>query len=73
MLDKVTKFPKEINRLIYIDRGLNNKEIEYIKNILTVDTLRLFVNLRYAPDPIRYDCMGKTELINELKYSRYDE
>ena len=66
-------FPKEITDLIYINRGLKNNEINYIKKMLKLDTLRNLVNLRYAPDPIRYGNMKKNELLNELKYSRYDD
>ena len=64
---------EEINKLIYIERGLNAKEISYIGNTLTVNALRMIINLRYAPDPQRYDNMKKKDLLNELKFSRYDE
>jgi hypothetical protein len=72
MLDINDKWTKKLNSLIYIDRCLTNKEITYIKNLLNVNSLRLFVNLRYAPDPNRYDNMTKKDLLNELKFSRYD-
>ena len=70
--DKYKLWPDKINNLISIDRGLNSKERNYIKNKLKVDALRLFVNFRYAVDPIRYDNMKKDELLNELQYKRYD-
>ena len=63
---------KKIDNLIYINKGLNIKERNYIKNKLNIKMLRLFVNLRYAADPIRYDNMTKNKLLNELKYSRYN-
>lgn len=66
------KLPSEINHLIYLERGLNGKEINYIKKMLKVDALRMIINLRYPPDPIRYDTMRKKNLLNELKYSRYE-
>ena len=66
------KWPTKINDLISVDRGLNDTERNYITNMLKVEALRLFVNLRYASDPIRYDTMKKKELEYELKYSRYD-
>ena len=71
MLDINDKWPTKINNLIYINRGLNNKERNYIFNILKIKALRLFVNLRYPPDPIRYNNMKKNELKNELKHRRY--
>ena len=33
----------------------------------------MIINLRYSPDPKRYDAMKKKELLNELKFTRYDE
>ena len=72
MLDKNDKWPSKINDLIYIDRGLNYEEINYIKNKLKKNALQLFVNLRYAPDPIRYNKMTKILLLKELKYKRYE-
>jgi len=72
MLDENDKWPDKINNFIYINRGLKSKEINYIKNILKIKALRLFVNLRYAPDPIRYDKMTKDVLLKELKYNRYE-
>ena len=45
MLDNFNTFPKEINSLIYIDRGLNNKERTYIKNILCVNSLCLISHM----------------------------
>jgi len=71
-MSKYELWPGKIKNLIYTDRGLNSKERNYIKNKLKVDALRIFVNLRYAVDPIRYDNMKKAELLNELKYKRYD-
>ena len=59
------------NDLMYIMRGLNQKEQNYINNSLKVSELRIFLNIRYAPDPCRYDIMTKKELLNELKYKRY--
>ena len=67
------EWTREINNLIYINRGLNMKERNLIKKMLKVYDLRIFVNLRYAVDPLRYDMMNKNELVNELKYSRYEE
>jgi len=72
MLGENDKWPKKIDTLIYTDRGLNLKERTYIKNTLTVGALRTLVNVRYAVDPIRYNKMKKKELVDELKYSRYD-
>ena len=72
MLDENEKWPSKINNLIYINRGLNSKEQNYIKNKLKINALRLFVNLRYAPDPIRYNKMTKDTLLKELKYKRYE-
>jgi hypothetical protein len=62
----------DINNLIYINRGLNEYELKYIKKNLNIEQLKLLINLRYPPDPLRYNKMTKTQLINELKYSRYD-
>ena len=72
MLNLNDKWTTKINNLIYVDKGLNRKERNYIKNTLKVEALRSFVNLRYAADPVRYDKMKKNELVDELKYSRYD-
>ena len=72
MLDENEEWSNKINNLIYINRGLNSKEINYIKNKLKKNALRLFLNLRYAPDPIRYNKMTKDILLNELKYKRYE-
>ena len=72
MLDENDKWPSKIDHLIYIDRGLNAKEKIYIKNKLKINALRLFLNLRYAPDPIRYNKMTKDILLKELKYKRYE-
>ena len=72
MLNLNDKWTTKINNLIYVDKGLNRKERNYIKNTLKVEALRSFVNLRYAVDPVRYDKMKKNELVDELKYSRYD-
>ena len=72
MLDENDKWPSKIENLISINRGLNSKERNYIKNKLKIDALRLFLNLRYAPDPIRYNKMTKNLLLNELKYKRYE-
>ncbi len=72
MLNENDNWTKKINNLIYINRGLSPKELKYINTTLNTSGLRFFVNLRYAPDPIRYDKMKKCELINELKYTRYD-
>ena len=72
MLDENDKWPKKIDTLIYTNRGLHFNEINYIKKTLTIGALRLFVNLRYAVDPCRYDKMTKKELADELKYNRYD-
>ena len=60
MLTINDKWPTNVNNLIYIERGLNKNEKDYIFNILNTNAMRLFVNLRYAPDPIRYDNMTKT-------------
>jgi hypothetical protein len=70
MLDTTDKLPKKITNLIYVDRGLNTTEINYIKNMLTIEALRLFINLRYTPDPIRYDNMKMNDLLDELKCDR---
>ncbi len=59
MLDENEKWPSKIEDLISINRGLNCEERNYIKNKLKKNTLRLFVNLRYAPDTIRYNKMTK--------------
>ena len=72
MLDENEEWSSKINNLIYINRGLNSKERNYIKNKLKINALRLFLNLRYAPDPIRYNKMTKNLLLNELKYKRYE-
>ena len=72
MLDENDKWPSKIENLISITRGLNSKEINYIKNKLKINALRLFVNLRYAPDPIRYNKMTKDTLLKGLKYKRYE-
>ncbi len=72
MLDENDKWPSKIENLISINRGLNSKERNYIKNKLKKNALRLFVNLRYAPDPIRYNKMTKDALLKELKYKRYE-
>jgi len=72
MLGENDKWPEKINTLTYTDKGLYLKERNYIKNTLTVEALRSLVNVRYAVDPIRYNKMKKKELVDELKYSRYD-
>lgn len=73
MLDVMDELPKQINTLIYIQRGLHDTEINYIGKTFKVNALRMIINLRYAPDPKRYDGMKKKELLNELKFTRYDE
>lgn len=45
--------------LIYIMQDLNQTERNYINNSLKVSELRLFLNLKYAPDPCKYDTMTK--------------
>ena len=72
MLDENDNWPSKIKNLISINRGLNSKEKNYIKNKLKKNALQLFVNLRYAPDPIRYNKMTKDTLLKELKYKRYE-
>ena len=47
MLNIYDVFPPDIDKLIYINRGLNDIEVNYIKKTLKIDALRLFVNLRY--------------------------
>jgi len=69
---KKMTFGNKIEPLIYINRGLTDIEIRRIARHLTKQDIRLLVNLRYAPDPIRYDKMLKKELLIELKYPRYD-
>ena len=66
------KWPKEITYLIYKEDGLTTKEKLYISKTLKIKALRLFLNLRYPTDPVRYNSMNKDQLIKELKYNRYD-
>ena len=66
------KWPKEITYLIYKEDGLTTKEKLYISKTLKIKALRLFLNLRYPTDPVRYNSMNKDQLIKELKYKRYD-
>jgi len=61
-----------LDYLQYIDRSLTIKERTFINNKLNKRALLKFINLRYPPDPIRYDKMKKKELIEELKYPRYE-
>ena len=64
-------WPNYITELMYTMRGLTVFERKYINISLKIGTLRTFVNLRYAPDPQRYDKMNKKQLIMELKHPRY--
>jgi len=64
-------WPNYITELMYTMRGLTVNERKYINNSLKVGTLRAFVNIRYGPDPNRYDKMLKKQLIMELKHPRY--
>ena len=63
------KWPKKINELIHIPRGLSIEERRYINEILTTNGLRVFISLRYLPyDPLKYQHMRKESLIKELQY-----
>ena len=66
------KWPKEITYLLYKEDDLTTKEKLYISKTLKIKALRLFLNLRYPTDPVRYNSMNKDQLIKELKYKRYD-
>ena len=72
MLGENDNWPQKIDDLKHIDQGLNKKEKEYLSKTLNKKALNLFMNLRYAPDPLRFDKMTKKELLYELKYSRYE-
>ena len=71
MPSKITKQTK-IDNLCYKMKALTKREREFINKSLTKQKLFYFVNTRYAPDPCRYIPMKKKELIEELKYPRYD-
>ena len=70
MIRKDDRWPKWVNDLQRKEEGLSNSERAHLK-ILTLGALRLFVNLRYPPDPLRYSPMTKKELLHELTYPRY--
>lgn len=63
-------FTPKINRLIYLNRGLKPKERACIGR-LNKSQINFILNLRYAPDPLRYDKMLKRELVWELRLPRY--
>jgi hypothetical protein len=70
--DQMPIFTDKIAKLIYKEKGLEKKDRIFLNVNLKVKELRNFINLRYAPDPIRYDKMTKKQLVDELKYPRYD-
>ena len=69
------KYPyySKLDRLCYKDKGLTEKEREYVNKRLTKDFLYIYVNTRYTPNPVRYLKMTKQQLIDELKYDRYED
>ena len=70
-LGEKDKFPPKVEKLLYINRGLKLDERLYIYNKMKIGALKLFVYMRYGPDPIKYDTMTKRELIKELRHRRY--
>ena len=66
------EWPQRVNDLIYQEKCVSKKDRNYINKTLKLEALRLFINLRYITDPLRYDNMNKNQLINELKYKKYD-
>ena len=70
-LGETDEFPPKVEKLLYINRGLKPNERRYIYNKMKIGALKLFVSMRYGPDPIRYDTMTKRELIKELRHRRY--
>lgn len=70
-LGEKDKFPPKVEKLLYINRGLKTDETRYIYNKMKKEALKLFVSMRYGPDPNRYDAMTKRELIKELRHRRY--
>ena len=63
---------KKLYKLCDKDKGLTKNQREYINKTLTKQHLFMFLNDRYAPDPLRYLRMTKKEMIEELKYDRYE-
>mgnify|MGYP001191171286 FL=1 len=55
-----------------MDRGLTKKERDLLNN-RSLSELKLWVNVRYPPDPQRYDKMSKKQLISEFKFPRYND
>ena len=72
MLGENDKFPPKVIDLMYKNDRLNLLEMRYINNKLKVKALRLFVSMRYSPNPELYDKMTKKELIFELRRKRYN-
>ena len=54
------------------EKGLTSKQLGQLNKTLSKSELSFLVNLRYAPDPVRYDKMSKKKLIAEFKYSKYE-
>ena len=71
-LSDKNKWPKYIFEYLYEYNGLKTREIKIIDKKLNKNALKLFINMRYAVDPIRYDKMLRSQLLNELRYPRYD-
>tara|TARA_B100000035_G_C20991902_1_gene550566 strand:- start:666 stop:884 length:219 start_codon:yes stop_codon:yes gene_type:complete len=72
MLGENDPFPPKIIDLIYKNDKLNQIEIKYINKKLKVRALRLFLSMRYSPNPELYDKMFKRELLSELRRKRYE-
>ena len=72
MYENYDTWPDWINKLTYLDRPLTKKERNRLGRSLNKQGLYFFVNLRYPPDPCRYDPMLKKDLLDELKYPRYN-
>ena len=73
MLGLQNMWPLRIDHFIDTERGLNDKEINYIRLTLKVKVLREFMSLRYGPHPTIYDNMIKEELLHELRLGKYEE
>ena len=63
LLGPDNEWPTPIKSLIYKDNGLAEDEQDLINSVLNKKGLYLFVNLRYPPDPVRYEKMTKKGFI----------
>tara|TARA_Y100001970_G_C13674740_1_gene574775 strand:+ start:390 stop:599 length:210 start_codon:yes stop_codon:yes gene_type:complete len=69
-MNSITVLTHRARKLLYLTRGLEENERQYIQNLLKLKELRFFIQLRYGGNLNKYNNMTKTKLIDELKYKR---